>query len=45
MCIVLQQDKFHFHYTKLQYEKLSRINSLVVSEENKKSGYKLNFFL
>jgi hypothetical protein len=26
----------------MQYEKLSEINSLVVGEENKESGYKLN---
>ena len=33
-CIVLQQHKFHCHYSKLQHEKLRKINNLV-REENK----------
>ena len=44
-CVVLQQHKFHYYYSKLQYKKLSEIKSPVVSEENKNSCYDVNLFL
>jgi len=41
----LQTNKINCHYSKLKGENSYEIYSLVVAEENKGEGYKLNFFL
>jgi len=44
-CIVFLPRSFRCHYCNLQDDNLYEANSTVVTEQNKGSDYKLNFFL